>query len=294
MPSSACLCKGQPGRPLLNLVPESEHLRERLSPNVKLQLKCLDISTRCSCAVLENGVRNMSADKERALNLLLRTFDHQLDDLEAQISPDGSVSHEDRFYTTLCRLHIRVLHFYKSLHGTHDGCFSGLSDTACTLIDCMAALGEKPGFHPASPLFMTSALALACSSLLRLLKSAISRDLDTERARSCFFRAINMLKAMTVDQDDTASLAVTIFNHLWNSPKAFRKADGSEYPTLRIRSRLAISPLIDGIWWWREESNSQSKLLPPDEVPYGIASLILASCPPWKLTDTCFSFRFKP
>lgn len=93
MYSRACLSKGQPGRALLDLVPESgKTLFERLHPSVSLRLKCLDISTRCSCAVLENGVRTMSAEQERALNIILRTFEHQLDDLEAQLPPSESVS----------------------------------------------------------------------------------------------------------------------------------------------------------------------------------------------------------
>ncbi|KAL1964856.1 hypothetical protein VTN77DRAFT_6358 [Rasamsonia byssochlamydoides] len=256
----ACLCKGQAGRALLDLVPESGRtLCERLCPSVSLQLKCLDIATRCSCAVLENGVRNMSAEQERALNIILRTFEHQLDDLEAQLP-----SNADLFYTTLCRLHIRVLHFYKSLSGTHDGCFSRLLATACTVIDYVATLGEKPEFYLASPLFVTMALALSCCSLLRLLKSAISRDLDTERARSSLFRGINMMKCMSVDSDDAAAMCANLLKQLWNSSKAFRKPDGTEHSTLRIRSRLVMSPLIDALWWWREECDPQHKLLMPE------------------------------
>ncbi|KKA17613.1 C6 transcription factor [Rasamsonia emersonii CBS 393.64] len=142
----------------------------------------------------------------------------------------------DTFYTTVCRLHIRVLHFYKGLSLTNDGCFSRLLATACTMID-----------------------------LLRLLKSAISRDLDTERARSCLFKGINMLKTISVDRDDVTDMCATLLKQLWNSSKAFRKPDGTEHTTLRIRSRLTMSPLLDALWWWREEHDPSHKPVMPED-----------------------------
>lgn len=178
----------------------------------------------------------------------------------------------DTFYTTACRLHIRVLHFYKGLSLTNDGCFSRLLATACTMIEYVETLGEKPGFYAATPLFIAVALALACCSLLRLLKSAISRDLDTERARSCLFKGINMLKTISVDRDDVTDKCATLLKQLWNSSKAFRKPDGTEHTTLRIRSRLTMSPLLDALWWWREEHDPSHKpVMPEGETVNGTA-----------------------
>jgi hypothetical protein len=58
---------------------------------------------------------------------------------------------------------------------------------------------------------------------------------------------------MSTDRTDTAAKTITVVNQLWNSSKAFRKADGSEYTALRIRSRLILSQILDAVWWWRDE-----------------------------------------
>lgn len=178
----------------------------------------------------------------------------------------------DTFYLTLCRLHIRVLHFYKGLSFTNDGSFSRLLATACTMIDHVETFGQKQGFYASCPLFIAVALALACCSLLRLLKSVTSRDLDTERARSCLFKGINMLRCISVDSDDAAAMCANLLKQLWNSSKAFRKPDGTDHTTLRIRSRLTMSPLLDAFWWWREEYDPSHKPgMPEGETVNGIA-----------------------
>lgn len=81
----------------------------------------------------------------------------------------------------------------------------------------------------------------------------MSSKIDGEKAKNALFAGLNLMKYMILDANDIASKCSTALNQLWNSPKAFRKADGSEYPTLRIRSRLVMSPVIDMACWWREE-----------------------------------------
>lgn len=58
---------------------------------------------------------------------------------------------------------------------------------------------------------------------------------------------------MTVGSNDMAAKMVLVLNQLWNSSKAFRKPDGVESTALRIRSRLVVSPVVDAVWWWRDE-----------------------------------------
>lgn len=110
-------------------------------------------------------------------------------------------------------------------------------------------------------MFIINVLVLASSVLLRLLKSPMSSKIDGEKAKNALFAGINLMKYMILDAKDIASKCSIALNQLWNSPKAFRKADGSEYTTLRIRSRLVISPVIDMACWWREEYEPDA--LPP-------------------------------
>jgi hypothetical protein len=102
-------------------------------------------------------------------------------------------------------------------------------------------------------------LLIASVALLRILKSSTCQVLDTGRARASYFTAINLAKQMSVESTDMAAKTVTILNALWNSSKAFRKADGSEYTGLRIRSRLAISAVVDAVWWFRDEFDPLSR-----------------------------------
>lgn len=156
-------------------------------------------------------------------------------------------------YPTIARLQIQVFYLYKDLGGSFDSCFLRLTSTACSVIDHMRVLYDKSETYAGSPMFIINALILASSVLLRLLKSSISSKLDSEKAKNALFAGLNLMKYMVLDAKDIASKCSFALNQLWNSPKAFRKADGSEYTTLRIRSRLVISPVIDMAWWWREE-----------------------------------------
>lgn len=84
---STCVIKGQPPRSLVNLELDGDlkhSLFQRISPSLVLELKCEDLKTRCSTAVLELGVRNISSEQERSLDILLRAYDDQAVDLEVQ------------------------------------------------------------------------------------------------------------------------------------------------------------------------------------------------------------------
>lgn len=83
----ACVAKGQSARTLVNLEQDpgqSQLLLQKITPSLVLRVKSQELTARCSAAVLENGVRTMSAEQERALDILLRAFESQISDLEAQ------------------------------------------------------------------------------------------------------------------------------------------------------------------------------------------------------------------
>lgn len=57
-------------------------LFDKINPWMALELRCQELIARCSEAVMENGMRSMSLDQERSLDIILRTYESQLDDLE--------------------------------------------------------------------------------------------------------------------------------------------------------------------------------------------------------------------
>ncbi|KAJ5307008.1 hypothetical protein N7508_006023 [Penicillium antarcticum] len=248
----SCVIKGQSPRNLVNLAQDPtqrQMLFDKIAPSLVLKLRCQELVTKCSDAVLENGVRAMSLDQERSLDILLRRYESQVDELELQ-----TVADDERYHLLLCRMAIQSFHFYKSQTTVSSACLPRLIVTACNLIDHVQALRDRMGFLSMAPVQIGFGVLLASISLLRILKSNMACSvLETSRARTCFFATINLAKQMSTDRTDIAAKTITIVNQLWNSSKAFRKADGSEYTVLRIRSRLILSQILDAVWWWRDE-----------------------------------------
>lgn len=82
-----CVTKGQLPRAQVSLSQDPSQrqtLFDTIAPWMVLKLRCQELIARCSEAVLENGVRSMSIDQERALDILLRTYEGQIDELELQ------------------------------------------------------------------------------------------------------------------------------------------------------------------------------------------------------------------
>ncbi|KAJ6038501.1 hypothetical protein N7460_008272 [Penicillium canescens] len=243
----SCVIKGQSPRNLVNLAQDpTQHqvLFDKIAPGLALKLRCQELVTKCSEAVLENGVRAMTLDQERSLDILLRRYESQVDELELQ-----TVADDETFHLLLCRMAIQSFHFYKSQTTVSSGCLPRLIVTACSLIDYVQALRDRMGFLSMAPVQIGFGVLLASISLLRILKSNIACSSCT----NLLFATINLAKQMSTDRTDTAAKTITVVNQLWNSSKAFRKADGSEYTALRIRSRLILSQILDAVWWWRDE-----------------------------------------
>ena len=170
------------------------------------------------------------------------------------------VADDERYHLILCRMAIQSFHFYKTQTLVSSGCLPRLIVTACNLIDYVQALADRMGSLFMAPVQISFGLLLASISLLRILKSDYATSgLDTSRAQASFFATINLAKQMSTDRSDTAAKMITVLNQLWNSSKAFRKTDGSEYTALRIRSRLILSPILDAVWWWRDEYDPNAR-----------------------------------
>jgi hypothetical protein len=61
-------------------------LHDRISPSLKFQLQLHRIEMRCCAAMQENGLRHLTADGEKTMEIMLRAFETQLKDIEYQAS----------------------------------------------------------------------------------------------------------------------------------------------------------------------------------------------------------------
>ena len=95
-----------------------------------------------------------------------------------------------------------------------------------------------------APFYFVTVANMASVTLLRMLKSSISQYLDVETARETFFLGVNIIKRLSVESEDIAAKMVLILTQLWNSDQVFKRPDGSEHTALRIRTRLAMSPVF--------------------------------------------------
>lgn len=101
--------------------------------------------------------------------------------------------------------------------------------------------------------YIFHAVLLAGATIFRLMRSPFGKHLEYETSRATLFSAINLLRKMSITNDDGPAKAAVIMSQLWNSDRVFRKRDGSISTELRVRSRLAVSGVYDCAWWWREE-----------------------------------------
>lgn len=138
--------------------------------------------------------------------------------------------------------------------------------------------------------YVSDGILMAVADLLRILKSSASRGLDTDKAKAHLFMGINLCHYLSVSPRNATARAVTVVNQLWHSTKAFRKSDGSEYTTLRIRSRLGLSPGLDALYWWRDVCDPQYRFEGPD-CKYPFSPSLSSTYHIWKMALVSLTFQ---
>jgi hypothetical protein len=83
----SCSFKGHSPLALLETYQDSDQrhtLFQRVSTSLRFQLRLNGVVTRCSSALLQNGLRVMSKDQEHSLDVLVRVFEAMLKDMEPE------------------------------------------------------------------------------------------------------------------------------------------------------------------------------------------------------------------
>ncbi|THY27367.1 hypothetical protein D6D01_04141 [Aureobasidium pullulans] len=253
-----CLSKGFFACTSAEFSPEMDQFQARqqtLPAGLILRLKWQDLCVRCGAAISENGMRNMTQDQDRALSIIMRTFEAQIKDLEKT-----AVNDSDRLECNIARLYVRSFYFLKQDKASVASSFDKIQEIARHIIADVEKLVHQTSNPVSIPYYIASALLFASYALLRILKSTIPfLSGETEEARTAFFLAISLTKRLSIDTNDMCSKSVTYLTQLWNSSKAFKRADGTDQLVLRARSRLSNSHVVDAIIWWREEFDPHFK-----------------------------------
>jgi hypothetical protein len=83
----SCSFKGYSPLALLETYQDSDQrhtLFQRIGHSLRFQLRLNGVLTRCTSALLQNGLRIMSKDQEHALEILIRVFEATLKDVEPE------------------------------------------------------------------------------------------------------------------------------------------------------------------------------------------------------------------
>lgn len=267
----SCSFKGHSPLALLETYQDSEQrhtLFERISPSLKFQLRLNGVVTRCCSALLQNGLRMMTPEQAHALDVLIRVFEAMLKDIEPEATSGRQFGNFgngtdigadiDKFYLFVARLTVQAFHFYKEpSKKIPTFMITRMYTSAVAVLRHLDHLDNAGALKlGAAPFYCVYATSLASFTILRLLKASTANYMD-ENAKEDFFLGVNIMKRLSTENNDGPSRISMIMTQLWNSEKAFKNADGSEHLSLRIRTRLSMSPVFDCIWWWREEFGGQ-------------------------------------
>ncbi|KAI5270830.1 hypothetical protein E4T47_05806 [Aureobasidium subglaciale] len=252
----SCLCKGFLARTSGDVSPEMSQFQARqqtLPSSLTLRIKWQDLCVQCGSAVSENGIRNLTPDQDRSLSIIIRTYETQIKNLEYTAA-------DDRLECSISKLYIRSLYFLKQDHTSYLATFDKIQQVSRQVITNVDSLMRRATNPVSLPYYIVCALIFATYALLRVLKSAVPiLHSEREEARASFFHALGLMKKLSIDNSDMCNKSVTYLTQLWNSSRAFKKADGSDQLSLRARSRLNGSHVVDAIVWWREEFDPHFK-----------------------------------
>lgn len=159
----------------------------------------------------------------------------------------------------LAQLNIEVFHFYTDSAVAFDTPLADLCRQSCTVLSTVEKLLTTPDFPPSPPSHVVYAVMLASFSILRILKYPGVKGVDVDEATSRLFFVINLAKKLTLHNNDVFGKTSLFLTQLWNSPKAFRKEDGSGDMGVRVTDRLTMSPVLDVVWRWYDLFDEQAK-----------------------------------
>ena len=189
-----------------------------------------------------------------------------------------------RFTLSSVRLAIRAFHFFSepSIERT-----SGILQTyfiSTDLIEAASSLNESRDFWVHCDMFQARAIALAAVCILRVLRSSLRTQVNSEIGEEMFFNAIRMSKKRSVRNNDLHARNDNILTQLWSSSQVFKFKDGSvDGLRLLLRGRLVsptsnshgcfadhfqgMSVFFDCLWWWRTEFGGTSNpYIEPDSI----------------------------
>lgn len=219
-----------------------------------------------------------STEDSGLLNSVIVHFDSQT----LQVSPR---EHDElgRFTLGCARLLIRAFHFFSTPDSERNLGILLTYYISCELIQTAARLDKSQDFALYCSQYQARALACAAVCILRIQRSDLRTQINTDLGEDMYFESIRMAKKRSIQNNDLDSRTATILTQLWSSTRVFKFKDGStDGLRLFLRGRLSLSVLYDSLWWWRAEFGGKSNPYveqEPDRMPSSSTGVCEPSTP---------------
>lgn len=175
-------------------------------------------------------------------------------DNHCDLNPFVGTPH-DEIYIQIARLQLEVLQLYCDADAINHTEFVRLFATAIELIISVESLNDSTKVTAYAPSYLTTSMILAAFTVLRMATSHFGQLLDRdirEKGKSALFIAINLLKRISLMNNDVCALAASFLSAMWTNQAFFKTSDNSSWCKLRIRNRLSMSVVFDSILVWIE------------------------------------------
>ncbi|KAF2674678.1 hypothetical protein BT63DRAFT_419960 [Microthyrium microscopicum] len=238
-----CTNSGQPALMSLEAYNEQPRFKDalaELAPTLQLQFKLSSIIIRAQKAFVALNLQTMTLQDEHALDLVLERLNSQIDRIES-----GLISSSDLIYIAVARHEVTAMHFFKSPETSNVKSCQSIFSSATRLLELVLDQETPCAPSDACPCFVTLAILMGGSHILRLVRGSLLTLEDQEYGAGLYLKLVEFLKSCSVQKGDSGDRGGTLAEKLWQNDRIFRDADGSIDIALRVRNKFASSPMAD-------------------------------------------------
>lgn len=254
----------------------------KLSPELEARLSIERFCDKVSKEMYSNASdpRGVAGDEMRSM--LTRVYRREFNELQVAILSRHDLSPIINLHLKAAGLHLRLSAFFDSptTVGYMDD-LMGLWRATVAFLDLVFEMetsngqGMNSNFLRYATGYILQMIIAACFTLLKLLSTFFSREIDFERGRQLFHRTINAIRSMSIINNDLPWRLAELMVQMYNGARIEQRSqlqqmrdngNGHERSTavddslqLKVRCRMSMSLMFDSIWRWREEFQAQGR-----------------------------------
>jgi hypothetical protein len=254
-------------------------LTPELDARLQLERFCDKVSKEMYSNV--SDPRGVAGDEIRAM--LTRVYRREYGELHSTVMMNQNLSQIVNLHLKAAGLHLRLSAFFDS-SGTagYMEDLMALWRAAVAFLDLVFELessttdGTNGGMLRYATNYIMQMIIAACFTLLKLLSSFFAPEIDFERGRRLFHRTIQIIRSLSVINNDLPWRLAELMVQMWNGARVEARralqqdSNGNDEQTrtiiddslqLKVRCRMSMSLVFDSIWRWREEFQAQGRNL---------------------------------